>query len=171
MKYTHKNCMFRILVAAGLVASLSACVIIPIPMPSKTQANYVEREDIRFIRKGTTTKTEVREQLGEPSQTLNDPVRWVYTLRKFTGNRWAACIFVGGPYAADGDCGMVAEGRTKFRILEVEFDEEGIVDDKDTYSIVEGKCKRPDICEESGAYTTNDPYVTRTDFVVDIERD
>jgi outer membrane protein assembly factor BamE (lipoprotein component of BamABCDE complex) len=169
MKDANMNNTLRILVAVGMVASLGACVVIPIPMPSRTQASYVERQDVRFISKGTTTNAEVRERLGEPSQTLEDPTRWIYTLRKFTGNRWAACIFVGGPYAADGDCGMVSEGRTKFKILEIEFDEDGIVADKDSYSIVDGKCKRADICEASGLYTSYDPDVTDSDFTVDIE--
>lgn len=73
------------------------------------------------------------------------------------GNRWAVCVAVGAPGGyGDADCGMASEGRLKFKVLELDFDDAGIVADKDTSTIIEGECERSDICDDDGLYVVYD---------------
>ena len=114
---TRSN-LCRSILISSLVITLSGCVVIPIPMPSKTQASYFDRDDVAFIKQGKTSQEEIRELLGDPSHTYENPSKWVYTMHRYTENRWAVCIVIGGPGYADGDCGMASEGKTKYKFLD-----------------------------------------------------
>ena len=138
--------MKTLLVVAIAALGLSGCIIVPFPMPSKTQVEHFEKSDFSFIEEGETTQAEVQAQLNEPRWVFAEPTRWVYLMRKYTGGRWNACIVVGTFTHGDADCGPIADGETRFTVIEIEFDDAGIVVEKKAASVGFGDCTRRDLC-------------------------
>ncbi|MDX1507567.1 MAG: hypothetical protein R3358_04760 [Woeseiaceae bacterium] len=134
------------LIIAALALTLQACVIAPIPLPSKTHVERFDSADIRFIEEGETSREETWGKLGAPDWQFEAPTRWVYQMRKYTGGRWNLCGAVIMPEFADGGCGSLSEGETRFKLLELVFDEDGVVADEKTSRISRGECTRSNLC-------------------------
>ncbi len=138
--------MKSLLIIIVATLGLGGCVIVPFPMPSKTQAEHFEKNDFSFIEDGETTQAEIKAQLYEPQWAFTEPVRWVYLMRKYTGGRWNACIAFGTFNYGDVDCGPISDGETRFKLLEVEFDDAGIVAKTRVSKVGLGDCNRHDWC-------------------------
>ena len=134
------------IIIATAALALQGCVIAPIPLPSKTHIERLESADVKFIEEGETSREDIQTELGTPDWQFQAPARWVYEMREYTGGRWNLCGAVIMPDYADGGCDRISEGETRFKLLEVEFDENGIVSEEKTAKISHGECTRSDLC-------------------------
>ncbi len=125
---------------------LGGCVIVPFPMPSKTQVEHFEKSDFSFIEEGATTRAEVQAELPRPRWMFSEPTRWVYLMRKYTGGRWNACVAVGTYGYGDMDCGPISDGETRYKLLEIEFDNADVVAETKVSKVALGDCNRDDWC-------------------------
>ena len=151
-------------IALALIAaiSLGGCLVVPYPMPSKTAAVYIERQETEFIKPGSTTQAEIKERLGHPSMTVSAPERWVYRLRQYYSNRWGMCVFVGGGYAGSMDCEEMSEEKIKTDYLYLHFDSSGKVSKISTPSVYALECIESGVCPasvESGSSRVYDGLV------------
>lgn len=85
---------------------------------------YIPKDSLTFLRKGETTKHEVRERLGRPSAMMAATNEWTYLLRHMVTGRWAFCFSTGA--AVGSGCG-VTEGTAKFQYLSIEFNDADVV--------------------------------------------
>ena len=149
----------RILII-GVALFLSGCIAAPVPLPGKTQVEFRQDDDFAFIEEGVTTSEKVEAVLRRPVHEMENPDRWIYTMRLFTGGRWAFCFAqLVDETEALASCEKF-DGKTRYEIFEIEFDVDGVVVETDKANIVTGKCTRRGICHWPDGYGGPDdaPY-------------
>lgn len=106
-----------------LLAALLLGGCIAIPVSSKTTQTFIEIDSLSFLEAGRTSKSDVRDALGDPWKTDETDSQWTYELGALLSGRWAGCVAIPPGF---GDCG-VSDGTLELQLLKIEFDNEDIV--------------------------------------------
>lgn len=126
--------MARHAIAWLCLATLAACVILPVPIPQAGGPTEASRTNVPLespdgIVRGQTTRADVLMQFGEPDGRGSDDQWFTYESQVRRGGvRWAICVAAGGPGAAVGGCGKVGHWLAVRRMV-VRFDATGTVAD------------------------------------------
>jgi outer membrane protein assembly factor BamE (lipoprotein component of BamABCDE complex) len=124
--------MMRLLIALFPSALLSACIVLPVPVPTSSGAHGGSRASLGTaapsdIVAGETTRTEVLLKLGEPDvRGLDD--RW-FSYNSLVGRggvRWTLVYAVGAGGGGTGGANSLGNWDTSSR-LTVKFDDRGFV--------------------------------------------
>ena len=130
--------LLRIQVVLGLVAFLGGCI--GLPLPPRTIYTMIPKESLSFLEAGQTTKADVRKTLGEPWNTDETDSKWVYQLRAVVSGRWGYCGISPIPFDPDLICD-VSERKYVFKLLEIDFNNSGVVTGWDEYESTDEKVK------------------------------
>ncbi len=88
-------------------------------------------QQLRAIKTGRSSKDQIVEQFGGPPWVSRDYSHWKYEVRRYKSWGWGYCA---GAYGTNVDCGSV-KGPLKVEILEIYFDDAGIVKDWKTHAM------------------------------------
>ena len=134
-------------IALTLLFFASGCVIVPIPVPSETRLEFMDREAIGFIEVGKSSRDDVLDNLGSPTVLSIEPSIWIYSMREYLSTRWRACGAIIAPVAGGGGaCGKASEGKEKYSFLEIQFDSSRIVTHRQISSLAIGECTEAGFC-------------------------
>ncbi len=149
---------FRLLLALPVLASLSACIAIPIQLPDEEP---FQDEQLAFIEIGKTTKEEIATAMSDfPIETDEGEVRVKLTPQKYRGGDWwlyaqtreeLKWFFIYGWPGGGGDAGTI--GDVDYRLLLIKFDNNGIVAEYALSSSEGNGCDRYGICVRVSHYT------------------
>lgn len=135
----------RVALVLGLVIFLAGCIIVPLPRQTIEQ-NFKD-DKLSFLVKSQTSKSEVRENLGDPDVAFLDGSNWIYTMRIYQSVRWGGCQLSGASPLCE-----TTVGKRMFKVLKIDFDDHGVVSDWSKSSAVVGKCTKRDICKTAEGY-------------------
>ena len=138
--------LLRVPPVLGLVVFVAGCVIVP--LKSETIELNIRNDRLSFLVKAQTSKSAVRANLGEPEAAFQDGSNWIYAMRIYQ-KRWGGCY--GGGIEAAG-CESWS-GKVKMKVLQIDFDDHGVVSDWSKSSVVVGECTTMQhICETEERY-------------------
>jgi len=132
-------------ITLALVPFASGCVILPIPIPSETHLEFMDREAVDFIEVGKSSRDDVLDNLGSPTVLSVEPSIWIYSIREYLSARWRLCGAIGGP-SGDAGCWKASEGKEKYSFLEIRFDSSRIVTHRQISSVAIGECTEAGFC-------------------------
>jgi len=132
--------------ALALLPFASGCVILPVPVPSKTHLEFMDREAVDFIEVGKSSRDDVLDNLGSPTMLSVEPSIWIYSIREYLSTRWRACGVIIGPGDGAAGCSKATDGKEKYSFLEIRFDSSRIVTHRQIYSLAIGECTEAGFC-------------------------
>jgi hypothetical protein len=133
-------------ITLALVSFASGCVILPIPIPSETHLEFMDRKDGSFIEAGKSSRDDVLDNLGSPTVLSSEPSIWIYSIKEYQSTGWQVCGAAIGPSGGGAGCPTEFEGREKYSFLEIQFDSSGIVTHRQVSSLAIGECTEAGFC-------------------------
>ena len=133
-------------ITLALLPFASGCVILPIPVPSETHLEYMDREAVDFIEVGKSSRDDVLYNLGSPTVLSVDPSIWIYSVREYLSTRWRTCGAIIAPSGPEGGCSRATKGKEKYLFLEIGFDGSRIVTHRQISSLATGECTEAGFC-------------------------
>ena len=131
-------------VAAAL--SLSGCGAGVAPILPTYGPAYIKHEQLSLIKNGKTTRAEMETTFGPPDHVMENPDRWVYIMYRHQGWGIIYGAGVGLPDAELASWESKSERDWYYTILEVEFDENDVVEERYVDSLKFGECTERGIC-------------------------
>jgi hypothetical protein len=134
-------------ITLALAPFASGCVILPIPIPSETHLEYMDRKAGSFIEVGKSSRDDVLDNLGSPTVLSSERSIWIYSIREYESTGWRVCGAVIGPGGGAGaGCPTEFVGREKYSFLEIQFDSSRIVTHRQISSLSIGECTEAGFC-------------------------
>lgn len=123
--------LLRVPPVLGFVVFVAGCVIVP--LPSETIESNITDDNLSFLVKAQTLKSEVRKNLGEPEAAFQGDSNWIYAMRIYLTR-------LGGCYGG-WEAGCEAwSSKLKMKVLKIDFDDRGVVSDWSKSSAVVSEC-------------------------------
>ena len=129
-----------------LLTFASGCVILPIPVPSETRLEFIDKEAVGFIEVGKSSRDDVLDNLGSPTVLSVKPSIWIYSMREYLSTRWRVCHVIASPYGVGSGCSKANEGKERYSFLEIQFDSSRIVSHRQISSLAIGECTEAGFC-------------------------
>ncbi len=139
-------------ITLALLPFASGCAIVPIPIPSETHLEYMDREAADFIEVGKSSRDDVLYNLGSPTVLSVDPSIWIYSVREYLSTRWQLCYAIIAPSDIAAGCSnnfarpLATEGKEKYLFLEIGFDSSRIVTHRQISSLAIRECTEAGFC-------------------------
>jgi hypothetical protein len=134
---------FLIFLLCAEIIITSGCVILPIPVPSKSHLEFMGREAVDFVEVGKSSRENVLDNLGSPTVLSAEPSIWIYSMREYLSMRWRTCAGVVG---GDAGCSKASKGKEKYLFLQIRFDSARIVTHAQIVSLAIGECTDAGFC-------------------------
>lgn len=129
-------CRLAVLVIANVC--LTSCIIFPND-PPETIESTITGDQLSLIKAGRSTKDQVLEQFGPPLWSSTDGSQWKYEIRRYRSWGWLICSEDPYDFGWGSGCDSL-ERNVKVEILDIDFDNAGIVEKWKTHDEALTKC-------------------------------
>jgi hypothetical protein len=126
---------------------LHGCVVIPQDYRPGKEETIREKSEFRFIHETATGREQVEQSLGRPDWSFQQGHRWIYTTGTDLSGSMPWCVGFTLGVGAGGKC-SAPERDFELELVELLFDESGVVQKLEFSSVRPGLCTQSEVCLE-----------------------